>query len=323
MPRVIFNVLNVGLGNNGGSHTLIQSANTLIKLGYETFFLTDSQCKYTWEEVFVPLLKYPNFNQDDIFIATGFRSVASTLVLPGRVKAHWIRGWETWNVPENRIFKEVLDNSLIKLANGICLWEKLKEYNIDSFIIRPGHNFEDFYPLGLRGKTEEIVLGGLYNKKHFKTKGIGLLLEIFSYFKRKFKVQCILMGNDDFEHPIIDKYFKQPTKEKKNEFYNLVDIWIAPTVLEGLHIPPQEAMLTEACVVGSNAQMSGMRDYLDTETGMIVENNFEGFKNAIEELINNPNKRKLLAQKGRHKILSLGSREENMKRMIELLYSNF
>ena len=57
-------------------------------------------------------------------------------------------------------------------------------------------------------------------------------------------------------------YVHNPSIEEKNKFYNLCDIWLAPTNNEGLHMCPAEAMLTECVVVGTDSPMSGMRDYL-------------------------------------------------------------
>jgi hypothetical protein len=106
---------------------------------------------------------------------------------------------------------------------------------------------------------------------------------------------------------------------EKNKLYNEIDIWLAPTELEGLHIPPQEIMLTEGCVLGTNAGMSGTQDYLENnKTGSVSNNTFTNFLEKTHELIKNKELRIKLGIEGRKKIIELGNREDNMKKMLEL-----
>ena len=77
-----------------------------------------------------------------------------------------------------------------------------------------------------------------------------------------------------------DRYLYKPTPDQLREFYNEVDFWIAPTKKEGLHIPPQEAMLCGCVLIGTGGKstkddyaLSGMHDYLvHNETGFAVDN---------------------------------------------------
>ena len=40
---------------------------------------------------------------------------------------------------------------------------------------------------------------------------------------------------------------------------------------EGLHLPPAEAMMTECAVVGTEAELSGIQDYIiPDETGLFI-----------------------------------------------------
>jgi glycosyltransferase involved in cell wall biosynthesis len=325
--RIIFNVMGVGLGNNGGSHTLIKSANALKELGHDVCFLDTGSSKYTWGKINVPHIK-TNYIENccknaDFIIATGYKSVAITKKAPlecGK-KLHWIRGWETWVYPEDRIVSGVLKNSLIKIVNSLCLQDKLKQYGFDSYIVRPGNDFDNYKPLNLR-KENEIAIGGLYNQKHFTSKRVDWILQSFSYFKSKYKnIKCYLLGNDEKpKYKDIDYYWRRPTEKEKNIFYNSIDIWLSPTNLEGLHICPQEAMLTEACIVGTSAPMSGMQDYLiHKETGLVAEETIGSFIKTIDDLIQEKDKRIKLGKNGRNKILELGDRLENMKGMINIL----
>jgi hypothetical protein len=80
-------------------------------------------------------------------------------------------------------------------------------------------------------------------------------------------------------------------------------------------------MLTECPVIGTSAPLSGMKDYLiHKETGLVAGGNtLKSFINQAKILSKDKNLRKKLGKAGRKKILKLGSRKDNMKKLIELL----
>jgi len=87
-------------------------------------------------------------------------------------------------------------------------------------------------------------------------------------------------------------------------------------------MPPAEAMLTECSVVGSNAELSGMQDYLfDGKTGLVSKDTVNDFINEVETLYLNRDIRLELGKNARKQILDLGDRYTNMKKFIELLES--
>lgn len=322
--RIIFNLLSTGLGNNGGSMTIVKSANTLVDLGHEVIILDSVHNQHTWNKLKAEHLIYDNLTsvpEADCVLATGFRTVKSTANFPKSVgiKFHWIRGWETWVYSENIINEKILSANVIKLVNSVGLQDKLKKYNIDSYIVRPGYDFEDFRPLGLRGK-KEIVLGGLYHTKH-KTKRSDWCFKIFNDLKKKYNIKLMMFGiNSGVKTEKNIEYFNQPDIKTKNELFNKTDIWLSPSILEGLHIVPAEAMLTECCVVGVDSELCGTKDYLyHKRTGLVSEDNYLHFKNCVEYLINEKEEREKLGKCGRKLILELGDRKENMKKFVSLV----
>ena len=48
--RFVFNLLDVGLGNNGGSRTIIKCGEALASLGIEVIMYSNVQSGYTWHE---------------------------------------------------------------------------------------------------------------------------------------------------------------------------------------------------------------------------------------------------------------------------------
>jgi glycosyltransferase involved in cell wall biosynthesis len=326
--KINFSLLNTGLGNNGGSQTIVRSANTLTNLGHEVHIIDSGKNQYTWDKLLCDHVVVKDeylVPSADVIIATGFKSVQPTMNLPDRcgLKCIWIRGWELWQMKEEEIVDKILKTHTIKFVNGIGLYEKLKNYNVDSFIIRPGTDFDDFQPLNQRRNRKYVVLGGLFHFKH-KTKRTDWILDTAQGLKKRFgdgSIKLWMFGtNEDPFLSVINKYIPQPTMKEKNDFYNGVDIWLSPSMLEGLHIVPQEAMLTECCVLTTDCQLNGTRDYIqDQVTGFVSKDNIFSFVRSTENLVKTPMLRDHLGKRGREQILKMGNREDNMKRLISIL----
>lgn len=325
--RIIFDLRSVGLGNNGGSSTIVKSANTLINLGHEIIFVDSVKNKHTWNQLKAKHI-IPKTNSDipssDFIIATGYKSVRHTVKSPERlgIKLHWIRGWETWQMPESKIVDNILKAPTKKLVNSICLQRKLKSFGSDSKIIRPGYDLNEITPTSQLSRGKEIILGGLNTKgKHWKIKRTKWIFDTYEYLKRKNKhIKLWMFGNEKINPGMVDRYFLRPTIDEKNYFYNNVDVWLSPAMQEGLHMPPAEAMMTECPVVGTNADMSGTEDYLiDGYNGFVSKNNFQSFLKNVEILVNDKNLRNIYGKNARKKIENIGDRETNMKKLIKYL----
>jgi L-malate glycosyltransferase len=326
--RIIFDLRNVGLGNNGGSSTLVKSGNTLSELGHEVFFIDSMKNKHTWTKLKSEHLIIKNENNipdADAVIATGYKSVFHTSSLPNRCgkKFHWIRGWETWKFPEETIVSRILKTQTKKLVNSFCLQNKLLKFGFESDIVRPGYDFDEIFPMNIRGKTDDIVLGCLYSHRQGQRKRSAWGFEVYRWFETKgYDVKLWMFGvdNENINSTKVTKFYRNPNIEDKNYFYNMVDIWLATSELEGLHIVPAEAMITECAVVGTNAEMSGTSDYLINEkTGLVSENNLEDFLMKVKRLIHNEELRAQYGKNARTKILEIGNRKENMLEMIKVL----
>jgi len=329
--KILFNVINSGLGNCGGANTIIKSANTLVDLGHDVTIIDNSKNKNTWTPIKAKHLiirDIPDIPKSDCIIATSFTTVKSTLKISKILNIpsyHWIRGWELWNMNEKDIINNVLNVPTIKLVNSLNLQKKLKKYNIDSYLVRPGYDLEDIYPKYIRNyKNDNIVLGGLYHGgKHRHTKRTDWILESSKILKQKYgnKIKLYMFGIDkNPNNPVIDKYLSNPNIKDKNDFYNEIDIWLSPSKLEGLHIPPAEAMLTCCPVIGTNAELNGMNDYLiHNETGIVSLDNLNCFIDGIELYICNPKIREIYGKKSFDKIHEIGDRKSNMKKLIEIL----
>lgn len=329
--RIIFNLINCGLGNNGGSQTLVKSANILQLLGHEVIIIDSMDIKYTWDKLEVPHLIIENLKNvpnADVVIATGYKTVSPTLDLPNRcgIKCHWIRGWETWQIPENKIVEKILKVPTIKFVNGKRLYNKLKYFNIDSTIIRPGVDSDLYYKINSKTK-KQFVIGGLYNIKH-KSKNTQMILDLAKKLQFSSVSQTLLFMYGTHPKPnnkLIDHYVQNPSHKEKNKLYNSCDLWVAPTINDSLHIPPMEAMLTGCPVVGFKGDNGGMSDYLINNFNGFAVDSFSEMEDLIFSLCYNDGRRKLMemSKNCRDYILkNIGDRKNNMENFIKILENN-
>jgi glycosyltransferase involved in cell wall biosynthesis len=328
--KIIFDLRRVGLGNNGGSSTLIKSGNALVELGHDVFFIDGGKNQHTWTPLKAEHIRANNDRKipdADVIIATGYKSVGPTCKAPKRCgkKYHYIRGWETWQMRESAIVENILKAPTTKIVNGVGLQEKLKKFGFDSYIIRPGYDFDELYPKNIRENKKDVVLGGIYlSGARGSRKRTQWLFAVARNLKTKYRnVKFWLFGNEESpQDGLVDKYLRQPTMKQKNDFYNGVDIWMAPTSLEGLHIPPAEAMMTGCAVVGTKSEMSGIRDYvIDGVSGILSDDNLTIFGSDVEHLYNHPGCRRRLGSGGIEIIKKIGDRKKNMRLMVELFRS--
>lgn len=328
--KITFNLQNVGLGNNGGSATIVHSANMLHSLGHTICLVSEKDNMFEWFDLDGPTYvktnglvhDYPNA---DVVIATGAHSVQLVLNAPlGRgIKFWWIRAHETWAMGEKQLFSFYANEQINLLVNSQCLQTLVRDKaRREVPIVRPGMDFHNFYMYSDRDyfPNECIRLGALYcdkPRKRFdwvtqiyktcKTIGVPIELHLFGTYKEG-------LHTDDYT-----EYLYQPTVEELRNFYNSIDVWLAPTESEGLHMPPQEAMLCGCLVIGTNAKLSGMQEYLvQRKTGFIVSHWGQAV-NVLKSLLNEKDVLKEVRTNAIAKIHSLGDRQENMRRFAKLL----
>jgi len=298
--KICFNLQNVGLGNNGGSRTIIFSAETLARLGHEVY-MWNPVMKYTWHQPqglnFVK--KEP---KADVLIATGAGSYESTIKSKNKNKWVWIRGWETWSTPEKVLINYY--KQLKCMVNSEWQYYKLQKHKIKSHIVYPGLDFDKFY--NKNEKNREGV-GFLWHERH-KTKN--------HHFAQKVVDQL----NCNYKR--LNKDIKNPDTYELNNWYNALKVWLATTCLEGLHNPPQEACLAGCSLVCNDHYMNGMTDYtVHEETALVYEyGNINQAKEYCNQLLNHENLRKKLNENMVDLLKNkIGSREENMKKLINIV----
>lgn len=326
--KIIFDLRRTGLGHNGGSLTLIKSGNTLVDLGHEVYFIDSGRNQNKWEPLrakHVIVQKDRQIPDSDIIMATGYKSVGPVVSAPDRCgkKFMWMRAWETWQMPVEKIIRKILKAPLTMMVNGIDLQDELLRHgNYPSYIIRPGYDFEDLWPRSIRQFNNSVIIGGLYREGiHGQRKRTSWLFETVKALRaRKLDVQFWLMGSEGPPKiSQVDRYLRQPTMAQKNDFYNYVNIWMAPTMSEGLHLPPAEAGMTGCPSVATTAPLAGVRDYIIHDvSGILTKNNLEDFINGVELLVNSPDLRAKYTRGILTRLSEIGDRAKNMKEMVSL-----
>jgi len=327
--RITFNLYSTGAGDNGGTATLFHSANVLHQLGHTVFIVSDIENSFSWFDLKGPefiLKKDKDFPNADVLMATGVKSIKSTLAAKGNkgVKYWWVRAHETWSAIDSHLYAYYRNVNINKMVNSVCLQNYIKDKMDLIFpVIRPGTDIDFLKSTKKRNWSAKKIwnLGALYNEK--ERKRFGWITEIFDGLKKKkVNVRLHLFGTDQLPDDIeCTSYTQKPNPKELLDFYNKVDLWLAPTKSEGLHIPPQEAMLCGCVLFGADEKLSGMVDYLEGgETGFIIED-CQTTIEKISNLVRSKESRKLLesvSDKGREKIISLGNRVKNIKKMIQL-----
>ena len=220
--RIIFDLRRVGLGNNGGSSTLIHSGNTLVGMGHEVYFIDSMRNQHTWTSLkgrHIIIRNEKRIPDADVIIATGYKSVGLTVKTPDRcgLKIHWIRAWEHWQMSDSIIVERILKTPTIKIVNSICLKNKLKKFGFDSHIIRPGYDLKELFPRHIREENKNIIVGGLYRAGvHGNRKRTAWLFSTARHLKTKHRnVKFWLFGSekDPGDH-LIDKYVRNPRRNQ-------------------------------------------------------------------------------------------------------------
>ena len=302
--KITFDLYNTGLGNNGGSRTLSLCAETMAKLGHDVSIFSNVKSRYTWHKINkkVKQVYGEKMPACDVAISTSPKSVDHTVRCKAQRKFYYIRGYETFWCS-----KELVHSGYRKLqciVNSEWLQRKLLSLGVKSDIVYPGLDFDLF---SNNHEDRENILGGLYHKK-LKTKNYKHVYEVAKHL--------------EYSTLMLNKDISSPSPEALKSFYNKVKVWMSPTELEGLHNPPMEASLCGCGVVATDHEKSGMSDYaIHTETAMVYP---AGDIPTAESFV------KLLMEDDdiRHRLNSnmiallrekIGNRQENMKKMLEII----
>lgn len=269
--KIAFNVCKCGLGNNGGSQTIVRMSNALWIRGHEVYIFSDIDNFFTWENLHQSIFKKVPKNPDkwpdvDVIISTGYHTIKDAIKYSERTGARhlsWLRGWERWQAPEETLIEIYSHPNIELIANSEWIVEHVSNNTRKNcHLVYSGIPYSTFKNYNNR-KSGKTVIGGL---AHFtkSTKGWRTFLQLATSMRVKSlrNFEFAAMGDNQIgDRSIISTYVCQPTFKEKVDFYNKIDIWVSTSVLEGLHIPPMEAGLCGAAIVVPDIVEGGTGDY--------------------------------------------------------------
>jgi len=311
--RIVINLYGLGLGNNGGSRTLIRCAETMARLGadvsiFSPYPASGEACNhYTWHKpsAAVGIVGGRRQPEADVAIAGGFLSVPSVRASDAAVKLWYVRGYELWQAggDEGRLAEAF--RGVRCVACSEWLQEELRRHGAEAELVYPGLDLEWFRRTG--GAREGA--GALFHAWH-ATKRHGDAAAIAE------AAGCGLR--------MLNRDLVGASPDQCREWYNGLRVWVAPTELEGLHNPPMEAGLCGCALVCTDHGRSGMSDYaIDGETALSYPaRDVAAGAERVGRLLRDEALRARLA--GNLDALlrgKIGGRERNMSRLLDMLES--
>ena len=285
------------LNNNGGTRTILKSAQILRNLGHSVGVVATHD-GFTYFDHTPPIPQVPK--KVDVCIAV---SILDTIPMlkdcPENVRKYvWIRGWEKWRTSSENLkivlykFRQAGGNFLV---NSEWLYNKLHNLCIESKILYQGYD-DEFTPAQADSCGKKVI-GTLYHKS--KHKG----------YKFWLKVKKELGGEYDYL-----EVGKNKTNDKETiAIYKKCDIWFSAVSLEGLHNCAMEAGLCGCALVHNDSPRNGIWDYGGYNCAGVYKKS--NVKDAVEKIRNvDYKKTKLLMQKIKTKIRT---RTENMEGFVK------
>lgn len=308
--KIVFNMLRCGVGNNGGSRTLIKCAEVLENLGHECNIVSNVD-NFTWFEHKKILNEIPT-NTDAVINAAAVDYIV-TRKCNVPIKIAWWRAHESWSNEESYLRYCYTNKEVKNVVNSIGLQRLLSLFGADSEVVYQGIDFDLWKDRKIRS-CNKIRIGCLYTKQ---------LRKRWDDFVKLANI----LGNDDYEYVCVGNakpnccfltdYIYNEDYEKLCDVYSSCHIWFAPTDSEGLHNVPIEANLCGCLIVCGDEPLNGMiYDYAFSNNTAMVYNRKDIEHAAF--LIRNPNWN-FVSNMQRYLKDYIGSREDNMIRMIKII----
>ncbi len=300
--KIAFNALGCGLGNNGGTRTIILCDKVMKELGHQSWIISSLNC-FTWFKYDKPIRLVPN--DLDALISIDKRGLKSTINSNAKVKMWYTRAFQGMD----------FSNLEIKIiANSENLRNRIMNSGAKQCeVIYQGIDFNLWENID-RDRKDKIRIGCLFSNKPQKNwkdfEEIASRLDPLKY-------EFVTFGSQECRCNWIKSALVNPNHKDLSRLYQSCDIWLAPTKNEGLHNVPMEASLSGCLIICGDYEGNGMLgDYaIEDKTCMVyhsIEDAIDKIKNPNWDLVENMNY--LLKEK-------IGTREENMKKMIRIIES--
>ncbi len=221
-------------------------------------------------------------------------------------KHYFIRDVEQWaTYYENEV--EAFKLNMKRLVVAEWIKDYLQEnLNLDvEQVITNGFNFKNFAIYKKRYNYDDCVISMIYSSHPMKAAhdGIKVLREV----KKKHPKKILFFGfeampkNLNFEF----EYIRRAQGDKVLQIYEMTDIFFCPSIQEGFHNPPSEAMAAKCAVVATSVG-SVPKTINNMTNGISVEpRDTSSMIKYIDLLIKNRDLRISLAEAGHESIKNL------------------
>jgi len=284
--NIVFYAAKSGLGNNGGTRTMLKSAAAMRRYGHRVSVVARID-NFTYFQHPACLPEIPQ--ETDIVIAASHMDIEAMHEAWRGRSAWWMRMWDVHRMPESKIFR--LASMQHMFVNGEFMRDKLARAGIGSEIVYQGIDFGDWFPpLVSPCKSRIGIL--CRHQQHYQ----------YQRFEELFPICC-----DRHEFTAITH------ADDLLSWYQSLRFYFAPQTLGGLANPPMEAALCGALIVCPGVLESGLSDYANKDTAIIYER-----LEDIPALLESADFGKVAAM-SEVLINKIGSREKNMQKFLAYL----
>jgi hypothetical protein len=298
------------LANNGGTRTILRSADALIRLGHRVDIVAHKD-RFTWFKHIEPVHKIPA--DADVVIAVSVSDMYMLLATyKGSAKlAYWARPYETWQSPRHKIatkMKKVLRRGGVVMCNSTWQVEEMqKKHDVKLELAYAGLDLHDW---------------GVVDAERPRAKRIGCLYSAVECKQWNAFVALRKMLGDEFEYvafgmrdcrdSFVKEYHKNPSHEELLALYHSCETFYCPNTREGFYNCGYEAALCGCILITSDYPCNGMGDYATSETAHVVSS-----VEQAAEAARSPDVFKI--PKMLRRLTEIGDRKTNMERLVKLL----
>lgn len=158
----------------------------------------------------------------------------------------------------------------------------------------------------VRKKHEEKIL--LYVGVLIKRKGVDYLIKSMPYIIKNNRVSCIIIGKGDYREDLeiltakldlkdVISFKGSVTREELYNYYNISDIFVLPSISEGLPTTILEAMFFGLPVITTD--IPGIRDHFTHSAILVPPKDEKELAKAIDELLKDEMLRESMARHGK------------------------
>ena len=305
--RVVYVTEDTGVG--GGHRDIFEHLNRLLERGHDVklFTLGDQP---DWFALDAPVHTFEDYDdltaalarEDAIKVATWWNTgtpVWTASLLRG-IPVFFVQDIETSYYPDDERNRYAVLSGYRQEFRYMTIsgWnaDRLRELGLESTLVPPGIDLENFRPLPDVQRREDMLLAlGRTNP----LKNLPLTISSWKALAGEPPPELCLFGIEpELGEVHGTRYVERPSDEEVNVLFNEATVFVQTSTHEGFCLPPLEAMATGGAVVSTDSH--GNRDFcVDGENCLMPEPTVAAVSAAIARLLADPELRARLGEAGR------------------------